>query len=149
MGKAEGHPLLFQERKVAGVVETSNGQVLSRRLKVLTDGHDIAADGSEVAHDVAGLVQGFSHPEDQPGLGAHAQLLRLAEELDRALIFPLGSEGREQASDGFDVVIENLRLLGADRREGSLIPFEIRNQDLNRAVRIELPGLSDCFGKDS
>ncbi len=37
------------------------------------------SDGTEVAHDFSGLVHGFSHPEDQPGLGAHAQLFRLAE----------------------------------------------------------------------
>ena len=79
MGEAEGDPLLFQDHEVAGIVVTSHGQMLSRRLKVLTDRHDIAADGSEIAHNFAGLVHGFSHPKDQPGLGTHAQMLRLTE----------------------------------------------------------------------
>ena len=148
MGEAKGPSLLFEHGKLAGIVEARNRQVFSRRLKILTDGHNVAADGSEVAHDFAGLVHGFSHSEDQPGLGAHAQLLRLAEYLDRSLILSLWPDCRKEPPDGFDVVIQNLRSLGANHREGCLIPFEIRNQNFNRAAWTELSGLPNCFSKD-
>jgi hypothetical protein len=79
MGEAKGHPLLFEEGKVSWIVEARNRQMLFGGLEILADGHDVAVNGAEIAHDFAGLVHRLSHPKDQSGFGAHAQLLRLAE----------------------------------------------------------------------
>jgi hypothetical protein len=59
----------------------------------------------------------------------------------------LGSDGRKQTSDRFDVVIENLRLFSDDRLQGLFIPFQIRNEDFNRARIGEATNLTNSLPK--
>ena len=75
-------------------------------------------------------------------------LLGPRQEVDRPWIFPLRSNRREESTDCFNIVIQNLWLLGTDRCERFLIPLKVRYQHLNRASWIEPPCLPNRLGKD-
>lgn len=148
VSKSHRQPLLFQSRKFGRIVIPGNGQMVSRRLEVLADGDDVAADCSQVAHDVAGLIHCLPHTQDQTRLSRHAMLFGLSKKFKRSLIFPLRPERWKEPPDGFNVVIQNLRLLGADGRKRRLIPFKVRNQDFNRASGTQPSRLTDGLSKD-
>ena len=65
VAEAHGKAFLFELAEFVGMVEACDRQMDFRGLKILADGHDVAADGAEIAHDVAGLVDGFSHADDE------------------------------------------------------------------------------------
>lgn len=75
VGESHRPPLFFQERKFSGSIIAGDRQMVSRRLEILSDGDDVAVDGSQIAHDFTGLVQRLTHAQDQAGLGRHSLLL--------------------------------------------------------------------------
>lgn len=148
MSEAHGQAFCFERDEVGGIVVTGDGQMLSGRLEILSDRHNVAIDGPQVAHDVAGFIEALSHSQDQAGFGRHSLPLGLAEQVDRSLILALRPERWKQPPDRFNVVIQNLRFLSADRRKCRVLSFEIRNQDFNCAAGTQGSCLPDGFGKD-
>ena len=54
----------------------------------------------------------------------------------------------EEPPDGFNVVIQNLRLFRTDRRQCLFVAFKIWDQHFNRTGWVQPSGLSDRVSKD-
>lgn len=66
MTKSHGETLFFQHRKVRGIVKFGDRQMGSRRLKILTDGDDVALDCSKFTHDFTSFLKRLPIPRINP-----------------------------------------------------------------------------------
>src|SRR5262249_11568057 len=123
--------------------------MMSRRLEVLTDGHNVTLRGPQIVQDAADLVERFTHAHDQARLRRHAPFFRTPEYLQRPQIFALRANRRKEPRNRFNVVVQNIRVLPADDGQCRLIAFKVRDQHFNRTIRIDLSGASDRVGKDN
>ena len=61
MSKTHRKPFFLQQRKFGRIIESGDGQMLSGRLEILTNGDDVALDCSEVPHDRSRFVKCLPH----------------------------------------------------------------------------------------
>src|SRR4051794_2060171 len=80
-----------------------HGQVPFTGAEVLGDGDQVTARGVEVAEGFGDFFPGFAHAQDEVGLGDHAQVPALGDDVQGAFVAESGADPLEDPGHGFDV----------------------------------------------
>ena len=83
--------------------------MLQRRLEILAERQDLAADGDQVIEHAVDFLFSLAKAKHHAGLADQALVFGDLEQLQAAVIFSLRAYAVVKPRDGFDVVIENLR----------------------------------------
>ena len=107
----------------------------------------------QVLHGHQHFFEGLAQPEHHAGLGSYGGLgasLHLAKHGKGAVVGGPMADRRGEATDGFQVVVEDVGLGGKDDFQGEIPVQEVRDQDLDGDSRVELAdlldGLAEVFG---
>jgi hypothetical protein len=148
--EAEGSGGLGVGLELFGGDELDNGQVTDGRLQVLAEGQDVAADLTEVIHGGEDFGFGFTEAEHEAGLGVERVLGPLpgfGQNAERTIIGGTMTNGWGEATDRFQVVIENVRLGVEHRLDGIVLVVEVRGQNLDDSAGVDGADGFDGAGK--
>src|SRR5207253_11328115 len=150
MTEAELERLHFEHRKFLRGHVSRDRQVVGRRPKVLTDGQDLDVMRPQIAEDLDHLVQLLPQAEHDAGLDEDGCVhpLGALQQFQRARVAALRPYLWVQAGNGLDVVVEDVRARPHHGRQRRLVTHEIRDQNLDAALRNPLANLPDGAGED-
>ena len=113
------HPPQFVEfvgRKIA-----DDRKVPGRGLKILPQGHEVAADRAEVGQGFDDLLGCLAEAEHEPALGqdARARGLHVAQDLEAEVVLALAADMLLEPGNRLEVVVEDLGAGGEDDVDGN------------------------------
>jgi hypothetical protein len=118
------------------------GEVLGGGLEVLAEGEDIATGVAEVPEGLEEFRFGFAEAEHEAGLGLWGRVsgagFDFLEETEGAVVGGAVADGGGEASDGFEVMVEDVGPAGEDGIDGFVEIVEIRGEDLEDGVGVAL-----------
>ena len=100
----------------------------------------------QVAQGFGDFLAGFAHAEDEVGLGDHAQVPALGDDVEGAFVAERGADALEDPGDGFDVVGEDLGFGVADRRDVVGVAGEVGDEEFDAGAGVQFVDLADGFG---
>lgn len=126
-----------------------DGQVLRRRLKILTDGQDIRAVGRDVAQSLFDLGSGFAEAEHNARLGDETPAFCMAQYGARTVVTSLDAHWFLETLDGLDVVIKDIWRRIQDDIDVRGVALKIRCKDFDRSLGIAMADGADSGGPDA
>ena len=102
--------------------------------------------GMQVDQRLADLLAGLAHAEDQVGLGDQAEVARLGDDVERAVVAERRPDPLEDPRHRLDVVGEHLGTALEDLAEQVRLTVEVRDQVLHAGLGVELVDLLDRLG---
>ncbi len=143
MPKAERHAECFQFRKLLRRHETLDRQMLACRLQILADRGNVNTRLVQIAQKRFGFIDGFAESHHKTGLRHRAVHFRARQNFERLPVIRLRPHAPIQARNRLHIVIENFRLRAEHGEQRFFIPFKIRNQNFDGAIRQPLANLAN------
>ena len=106
--------------------------------QVLGDRDDLAAGVVKVLERLRDLFAGLAHAQDQVGLGDQAEVARLGDHVERALVAERRADPLEDARDRLDVVGQHLGARLEDLAEQVGLAVEVGDEVLDPRAGVEV-----------
>ncbi len=148
--KVEPDPLPLG--KFLGRYVAFDRQTFFVRLEILTDGHDVARNLSQIAHQIDDLFKLFAEAGHDAAFGEHRRELRVAitsgsfEKLKRLIVFRIGADAAIQTGNSLSVVIQYVGPRVQHIVQRRFVAVEIRDQNFDFALRVQFPHTCDRLG---
>ncbi len=126
-----------------------NGGVVGGGLQILADGDDVHAGGAEVAEGLGNLVLLLAEAEHDAGFRHKAAALRVAQEVERAVVARGFADGALEPFDRFEVVVEDVGLGVEDGVEGFGLAAKIGDEDFDGGLGIAVADGANGGGPDA
>ncbi len=125
-----------------------DGEVLRSRLEVLAESEDVDVVFAEFEEGFAEFFLGFADAEHEAGFGDEAAAFRVAEDGDGAIPAGLDADLLLEASNGFDIVIQDVGF-GVENDVNVLgVSFEVGDEDFDAGVGVAVADGADGGGPD-
>ena len=126
-------------------------RVLRRRPEILPDGEDRHPDAAQVVEHRQHFVGLFAEADHDAGLRRDVGPVvpGSVEQLERAGVLSPGPRHAVQTGNRLDVVVQHVGPGVEDRAQRRFHPLEVRDQDLDAAVRYAFPCAADRVGEDA
>jgi hypothetical protein len=137
IGKAQAARQPAQLVKLVGRNVAHHRQVSRRRLKVLTESEQFAANRAEVRQGFDYLVDRLSQTKHQAALGAdlRSRFLDVLEDRETDFVLALAPHVVLEACDRLEVMVEHLGSGGEDDVDQLASPVEVRREHFNGGAR--------------
>jgi hypothetical protein len=136
--------------ELIGGDELDDRQVTERRLEVLAEREDVAIDATQIFHGIDDLGFGFAEAEHETRLGVQrggGPLRGLGQDTERPIISGAMTDRWGEATNGFEIVIKDMRLGIEHDLDGSGVVVEVRGEHLNDDAGIGVASRFDSARK--